>query len=488
MIVSQMMAIGAALRGKKSDYEILVDRYGLFGEHNLLVVDFDLWNQVSDIKMHIEEYDGSKRYIYGTGFLSGNKTNLTPCLRNYDVPDEDKLKRSIEKKVILLLTSSDNPLLVQLRSWLDENKSLLAASISTYLRNLGAPKREMPRAVVFRFSESDSSPLLFAGEHKAVQDFMVTSEMAYSSLKEPVIGTCHACGKRKVLRAPFNYGLVTFDQESFSLGFRGNDGQTQFRVCNDCYINCIHGYNIFEQDLKFWAYDLKKGASKTRIYYYVIPQTPDPSQLKAAVKTISSVKKRIIEGTKRDLEREIRALNNRLERADRSARSRYVDRIRRLERSSTLLEVRGDMPIDVPDVVEAIYQSGLGILVFYFSLAETPGEKPKEVVEHYYITGSHLSELGQLFAGMRRDYSRDQMQLWRLRNLTDDRMFLKVLEALFRKTEISRREFLTRAYRSVREEFTEKSVSNPNGNFRLYRIRDFMFFHDMLARAGLIGG
>ena len=466
------------MRGKKSDYSILVDRYGTLKSKYILVADIDIWDINSKIQIHLQEFEASNAYDYGLGFMSGNKSNLTPCLRIYGANNQ-KIVTSIEKKILHTLRETENPLLVQIRGWLETCKGDLASTIFAFVDSLELPKRDLPRALVFKFSEDIDLPSKFSGEHKAVQELMIEREKFYSSSGQEREGMCHACGEWKKLRVPFNYGLLTFDQESFSVGFRGSDGQTQYMVCEKCYIDCIHGYNILENKLKFWAYSIDKG--KTRIYYYIIPQTPNQKILKNAVTTIGNAKNAIIEGARRNIEKEIKRIDARIERVDRKTRSQLERKKKRLQNRSMFVE-----RVDVPIIIDRIQQTGLGLLIFYFRLSDQPGEKPKEVVEHYNVSGSHLKELAELFSNMRTRYARNEIRLWSLRYLIGDRMFLKILEALFRQTKISYKEFLKLSANSVYEKFKENSIKNPDQNFPLYRIREFSFFDDLLHQAGVL--
>lgn len=487
MIISQIRAIGSVMRRSKSDYEILVDRRGRITAKHILVADFDIWDTKSSITLHIEEYASNKAYDYGFGFMGGTSSNLSPCLRLSQNADAKKLEKDIRTKILLMLKNTNAPLLMALKNWLDFRKSDFADATVSFISLLDLPKRELPRALVLRFPAKKGGILQFSGEYDEVRDLMVEREKVYSSPKEDRRGVCHACGKEGSLRVPFSYGLMTLDQASFSLGFLDKNKQTQFMICDKCYVDCINGYNIVEAQLKFWAYSIKEGRGRVRVYYYLIPQTPDRKQLRNAVKTIGKAKRSIIDGAKRDLEREIRTINSRIQRADRAARRGLQQRLKKLQNESDFLALTDDKEIDVPIIIEKVHQSGLGLIVFYFRLTNQPGEKPKEVMGHFYISGSHLRSLAELFSGLCQDYSRKEIQLWRLQSLTDDRMFMKILEALFGQSEINYQAFLKKASRKIEQDFKNGSVKNPDGNFPLWSVRNFMMFDDMLHRAGLTG-
>lgn len=482
-----MKAIGEVMREGKSDYEILVDRYGSLNTKHIMVAEVDIWDLDPTAKLHLEEYQDSKLYDYGLGFLSGNKMNLSPCLR-LGTTDARKLARSISKKIMLTLQDSESPVLQQLLAWLEDNHESLASHVHERVGSLELPKSDLPRALVFQFSQEPEGSMEYAGQHASVRELMVRREQEYSSPKQAQTGICHACGEEKELRDAFNYGFMTLDQEGFSLGFVRKDNQTQFRVCGDCYLDCINGYNVFESSLKFWAYSLKRGTSRIRVYYYVIPQTPDWRQLKRAVKIIGKAKTAIVDETKRNLEKEIRLLNTRIERATRAANRTLIGRLKRLTTRHRYIERTGQKEIDVPEIVEGVYQTGLGLQILYFTLSDQPGEKPKEVVEHYYISGSHLKELAELFQSLRKDYELKEIRLWRLRGIVGNKMFLKVLEAIFRRTGIDYREFLSRAADVIYDEFKQKLVESPDKSFALFKMRDFILFDDLVHRAGLVGG
>lgn len=488
MIISQIRAIGSVMHRGKSDYEILVDGRGGITAKHILVADLDIWDTRSSIAFHIEEYASNKAYNYGFGFRTGTSSNLSPCLRLSQKVEAKKIEKDIRTKILLMLKNTNAPLLMALKNWLDIRKSDFADAIVSFVSPLELPRRELPRALVLRFPAEKGGILQFAGEYDEVRELMVERERVYSSLKEDRRGVCHACGKEGLLRVPFSYGLMTLDHASFSLGFLDKSKQTQFMICDKCYIDCVNGYNIVEDQLKFWAYSMKEGRGRVRVYYYLIPQTPDRKQLRNAVKTIGKAKRSIIDGAKRDLVREIRTINSKIQRADRAAAKRELQqRLKRLQKESDFMAREDDKEIDVPIIIERVHQSGLGLIVFYFRLTNQPGERPKEVIGHFYISGSHLRSLAELFSGLRQDYSRKEIQLWRLRSLTDDKMFMKILEALFGQSKINYQAFLKKASRKIEQDFKKGSVKNPDGDFPLWSVRDFMMFDDMLHRAGLAG-
>jgi hypothetical protein len=475
------------MRRGKSDYEILVDRRGRITAKHILVADLDIWDTKSSVALHIEEYASNKAYDYGFGFMGGTSSNLSPCLRLSQNVETKKLEKDIGTKILLMLKNTNAPLLMALKNWLDIRKSDFADATVSFISLLDLPKRESPRALVLRFPAKKGGILQFSGEYDEVREFMVERERVYSSPKEGCRGVCHACGKEGLLRVPFSYGLMTLDQASFSLGFLDKSKQTQFMICDKCYIDCINGYNVIEAQLKFRAYSMKEGRVPVPVYYYLIPQTPDRKQLRNAVKTIGKAKRAIIDGAKRDFEREIRTINSRIQRADRVERRSLEQKLKKIQKRNDYLTQTDDKEIDVPEMIERVFQSGLGLIVFYFRLTNQPGEKPKEVIGHFYISGSHLRSLAELFSGLRQDYSRKEIQLWRLRSLTDDKMFMKILEALFGQSEINYQAFLKKASRKIEQDFKKGSVKNPDGNFPLWSVRNFMMFDDMLHRAGLAG-
>jgi hypothetical protein len=56
LIISQMKLIGELMREGKSDFEILVDRYGTFNTKHILVAELDIWNPAAASTLRLEEY------------------------------------------------------------------------------------------------------------------------------------------------------------------------------------------------------------------------------------------------------------------------------------------------------------------------------------------------------------------------------------------------------------------------------------------------
>jgi len=251
-------------------------------------------------------------------------------------------------------------------------------------------------------------------------------------------------------------------------------------MCTECFLKTLHGYNIVQEKLNFYAYQLKSGKDSESIYHYVIPIIQDEKLLRRAIELIGKAKEvsdanhyNSINNQILNLNAEIDSIKRRLksvsseEKKDLSKKkSDYEKRKREFEKNLSSPYNRLDIEIFFDEFSKV--NDNISLLDIYYKITNVK-QNPKiiEIVSDILLTSEMIKKLARVFNKTKNRYG--LIRLSDLKNLMDDRYFLGYYSALLSLNQISKKLFNKHTAETIKKYFLRDylKLKNTNLNERL---------------------
>jgi len=500
------MNIGKLTLKKKTTYQLLIDNQTQYRRKYFVNVILSLTKNKNSTKIELQEYDTSKNYEYGFGITTGSSNLLSPSfnIKWDDIKDSSLYKKNnnniakiLNFNKLLLMNKkdisqdeNDNIASVFLKWIIDpENHIALHKEITDYLYTTFIENEksgyDRPNRLIFSFKikKDKTEVILYPGQIKEFRELYVSlSDLNVESSKEN-IGVCHACNCVKQLKGPYNIGLFTLDQSSFSIGFNGKKS-TQYQVCNECYVYCNQGYNYIERNLKFKAYTLKKGKDYVDVFHYIIPLSTDFKTLEETLKQISRAKDKINEDYRAPIANRIKTISEGIRRAD-SSQTKVVQKqtmeVEKLEKD--LERYNNNISFDIAELLEQLADIKLSIIDVFFTIVDNKQNPAvKEIVDVLIIDKTRIQYLAKTINEIKNEYGLSLVRLNDLKHLVGDLNYAKYLSRFMNGTYIDENQFIRKSSQAIKQSFKNEYFANER-NFFSRKIMSFRVLYSLFEKS-----
>ncbi len=511
MIVSLIKSIGEAFLGDKSIYEVLVDNQKEYKSKYVGIVD---WNsKTHDFKVSLEEYDDEKRYQYGRGTTSGTAVNLSPSINmNWNVLETPELLQEFLKnpnskkefdKLLNLRQNITNmikkspevlikhyPIFNSFLEWTEKNSDNIRIEIIKEIYELtkGLKKKEKPNTIIFKIDSKYPGEYNFVKESYAILAGMDEGQDTSDSEKDE--GICAICEKKKKLTGGFNYGGFTLDQIIFQNKFFKDFEKNvsgQYSICYDCLNYCKEGFNILEQNLKFYAYSEKVGKNTVKIYHYLIPIIFDPNQLKIVINNIAQIRRQYNKNKETQLSQQIIILNERINRLTTQMKSAFKDKLKKISQEKEKYDTNTNIDIPESFLIERIKDFKIAFIDLYFKeldLKQNP--ITKETVKIFIINADHIEELAQAIKETIHYLNLSNYFSFRwMKDLVGMNSYLNYLEALYLGNYINSKQFLKDSNEKISQAWLYRLFNLKNLYYQS-KMKNFDIFFTLFSNAHIL--
>ncbi len=496
LFISQLMNIGNIFESK-NDYQTIVDSQKKYYRKYFINVVLDPEEDFAIVKgINLEEYIEDKKYEYGFGITTGSGALFSPSfnIKWNDIKDKKLFEKNIDdnKKVInfqklqLMVKKTDyetnDQLVNTFISFIKDSekvnklrKEIVEELFKEFVikENLG---REQPMRVLFSFKikTNDVEKNLFPGKLKGFKQWYIYLWEESISPPIKVKELCHACNSIKEIVGPFNTGIFTLDQNSFSIGFNGkNSGQ--FQVCRDCYISCLRGFNFVENKLNFYAYKFKKGRDDIRVYHYLIPVATNIEMLKKAIDEISQVKTELNNNKKLLIENKIKIRSEGAKKAEWKFKKELEAELNKLKNEKKRYEENTNISFDVNELLEKLHTIKLSFLDMYYIIADNKqNPSVKELIDVILIKKERIQFLANAIKKVKEEYELENtLRFNELYHLVGDRNFINILSQYLSGGKINTNRFEKFASKSIKQAFKDEYFKRETKSYFSKKIETF---------------
>jgi len=337
----------------------------------------------------------------------------------------------IERKVDVLLQEI---LFYLLDNWLE------------YKQNKVTLKKDFPRAIIFKIMDESQDSVFYPGDVTEFID-LYKSLMDSGSKSLDTEVTCFSCNRPTSDINRSTIGIFNLNMIGFVIGFGNQDQTPQFTVCNSCAVSFQEGYNILEEDLKFFAFKTKNGQlgpSGQNVFHYLIPLVLDPKLLKRAVANLKGQKVSYGEKVKNSLQKRISDLNMALERTNRSAKSKVKklkDQLKRVKKQEAESPANIAQSADLTEIVFEIINPDIHYLDIYFFVTDAKqNPTTKEVISSLQLSRPSINAIQDALNAL--SQSNMEFTFYKLSKILPIKLFLSIMDHLYMQKKIDPSEFI----------------------------------------------
>jgi len=506
LLISQLMNIGKIIEAK-SDYQTLIDSQKKYFRKYFINVILDSENNFEKVgSIQLEEYEVERIYDYGFGITTGSGVLFSPSfnIKWEDIKEQKLFDENIDNhfkvinfgKLFLMVKKKDQGIedkyVTQFITFLKDSEKLknLRKQIVKELYQDFIKKeisnKDRPMRVLFSFKvkENNIETILFPGQMAGFRQWYKSLADTSSSSSTEKNGLCHACNNIKEIAGPFNIGLFTLDQASFSIGFTGKKSN-QYQICKDCYALCNRGFNFVEEKLNFYAYKFKKGKDDVRVYHYLIPITTNPEILKESIKEISRIKYQLNQNRKLLLENRIKDISEGARRADKKLKKVLQDKINQMKNEMKRYEDNINISFDINELLEQLDSLKLSFLdIFYIVTDNKQNPTVKEIIDVIVIQKERIQFLAKTIKEVKEEYELDTLRFNDLNYLVGNRQFINILARFLSGGIINKSSFEKFAFKNIKQAFKDEYFKKNDSSYFSKKIETFKVIYSLFQVSG----
>ena len=503
------MNIGKVIESK-TDYQTLVDSQKGYRPKYFINVILDCEKDFKKVgKNQLEEYIEEKIYDYGFGITTGSSTLFSPSfnIKWDDIKDQESFEKNINnhqkglnfEKLFLMARKTNRKFndecVDKFVSFIEnaQKANELRKEIITELFQefASTPMKDRPMRVIFSFkiTKNEIVGIYFPGEIEGFKHLYVNlAELSSGSTEKK--GLCHACNKVKTIAGPFNTGLFTLDQNSFTIGFSGKNS-SQFQVCKECSALCSRGFNFVEERLNFYAYKFKKGKDDIRVFHYLIPIATNPEILKGAINEIKKVKFQLNQNRKMLIENQIKLKSEGVRRADKVHKKAINDELSRLKKDLKRYEEDSNTSFDINELIEQLDSTNLSFLDIYYIVTDNKQNPTvKEIIDVIIIEKKRIQFLAKTIRKVKEEYEIETIRFNDLSFLVGNKQFINILSRFLSGGIIDINRFQKYAFKTIKQAFKDEYFKNDSSSYFSNKINTFKVMYSLFQASGnfKIGG
>jgi len=505
LFITQLMNIGKVIEAK-SDYQTLIENQKKYFRKYFINV---ILNPEKDFEkegpIQLEEYMEKRIYDYGFGITTGSSALFSPSfnIKWDDIKDQELFDKNFEKhskvlnfeKLFLMVKRKDinidDKYVSQFIAFIRDTekakelrKQIVKELYEEFIKKESS-KKERPMRVLFSFKvrEDDTEKILYPGEMEGFREWYVALATSTGSAEDK--GLCQACNKIKEMAGPFNTGLFTLDQASFSLGFTGKKSN-QYRVCKDCYALINRGFNFVEENLNFYAYKFKRGKDDVRVYHYLIPIAMNTSILKESIREIKKVKTQLNLNKKMLVEQQIKVKAEGMRKAAKKQK-KILEEIASLEERKKKYEDNTNINFDINELLEQLDSLKLSFLdIFYIITDNKQNPTVKEIIDVILIKRERIQFLVKTIKRVKDEFALNALRFNDLNYLVNNKQFTNILAQFLSGGAISERIFERLAFKSIKQAFKNKYFKNEDSNYFSKKVETYQIMYTLFQESGSI--
>jgi len=501
------MNIGKTIESK-NNFETLVDSQKKYFRKYFINVVLDSEENFAIVDgLNLEEYDELRKYDYGFGITTGSGPLFSPSfnIKWADIKDQKLFEKNVNnhqkvinfQKLLLMVKKTDyevnDCIVTNFINFIKDpenvyklRKKIVEMLYKEYVieDNFG---KEQPMRVLFSFKIkiNGAEESLFPGQIEGFRQWYVSLWESSISPSKIVKGLCHACNNLKEIVGPFNSGIFTLNQNSFSIGFNGKNS-SQFQVCKDCYLLCMNGFNFVENNLNFYAYKYKKGKDEIRVYHYLIPMVVNHEILKKAITQIKNVKLQLNTNKKVLIENRIKQKSAGVRRAEKKAKKELDNEKNKLRDEMKRYEENTNISFDVNELLEQLNTIKLSFLdMFYINSDNKQNPSVKELIDVMLIKKERIQFLANAIQEVKEEYNIEgTLRFNDLYNLVGDRSFINILSQYLNGGKIIDTRFEKLASKTIKQAFKNFYFKKETSSYFSKKIETFQVMYSLFQRSG----